>query len=167
MKIPLSFFLQNIENKTIQENLIALNTNKIFQHIIHSMKNGRLHSNICGEMNFVTLPDIPLLKFETSHSFRFSRKHPITIYNGKQLNYLLLKFSFPSVGKMEGFKLKVIQGIDLNQSNERILFLDRNLDYRLTLNKFTYSKTFMIGSDPEDSDQSLRTRHPGERIGAG
>ena len=26
------------------------------------MKNGRLHSNICGEMNFVTLPDIPLLK---------------------------------------------------------------------------------------------------------
>ncbi|MBT3539820.1 MAG: hypothetical protein HN489_01670, partial [Opitutae bacterium] len=80
---------------------------------------------------------------------------------------LAIEALLPVSWKNGRFQIKSDQGIDLNQSNERILFLDRNLDYRLTLNKFTYSKTFMIGSDPEDSDQAYKHGILGNGSGQG
>ena len=73
---------------------------------------------------------------------------------GQLPNCLRLKFSFQRVGKMADFKLKGDLDLDNNTSNDRILYLDRNLDYRITLDKLTYSKAFMIGMAIEDSDQS-------------
>ena len=61
------------------------------------------------------------------------------------------------------FLLKKDTGIDGNNS----LFLDRNLSYRLTLDKNTYSKAFMIGSVPEDSDESYDQGITGNGAGQG
>lgn len=54
------------------------------------------------------------------------------------------------------FKIKGDLDLDANTSNPRILYIDRNLNYRLTLDKLTYSKTFMIGTESEDSEKSYK-----------
>jgi len=160
------FFLQNIENKTIQENLISQHKQNFPAHYSlnekwkvafqHLWRNELRHIARYSPSQVRNESFIPILKEASDYNIQW-----------ETTQLLAIEVLLPVSWKNGRFQIKSDQGIDLNQSNERILFLDRNLDYRLTLNKFTYSKTFMIGSDPEDSDQAYKQGILGNGSGQG
>ena len=89
------------------------------------------------------------------------------IFSGKQLSFLPLKSFCPFTGKMVGFKLKVTWILKRKQVNPRTLFLDRSMSYRIRPDKSTYSRAFMIGTVPEDSDEAYGQGITGNGSGQG
>ena len=59
----------------------------------------------------------------------------------------------PVTWKNGHFEIKRDTMIDHNRTKPETLFFDRKLTYRMTLDKFTHGKAFMIGYAPEDSDK--------------
>ena len=66
------------------------------------------------------------------------------------------------------FSIKSDADWDENSSSSRTLYFERNLSYRLRLDDKTYSKAFMIGTDPkEDSDKAYDKGVLGNGTGQG
>ena len=65
------------------------------------------------------------------------------------------------------FQIKGDLDLEEKQVNPRTLFIDRSITYRLRPDKSTYSRAFMIGTDPEDSDQAYDQGVVGNGSGQG
>ena len=85
----------------------------------------------------------------------------------KTTRLLAIEALLPVNWKNGRFHIKGDLDLDANNSDSRVLYLDRNLNYRLTLNKMTYSKTFMIGTEKEDSEKNYKKGILGNGSGQG
>jgi hypothetical protein len=65
------------------------------------------------------------------------------------------------------FQIKGDLDLEENEVNPRTLFIDRSITYRLRPDKSTYSRAFMIGTDPEDSDEAYNQGVIGNGSGQG
>ena len=146
-------FLYGIRNKSIRNNLIALHTQKFAPNssqsekweiaFEHRWRNELNHLSKYSPSQVIKESFTPIInealefgiQWETTKLLAIEAHLPVTWKNGR-------------------FHIKGDFDLDANVSNPRILFMDRNLNYRLTLDNLTYSKTFMIGRSPEDSEKS-------------
>lgn len=145
------FFLKGIRNKSMMEELIYLHKqefpegtsfaekwNIAFEHQWRSQLHHLVHYTP-RQIEKETF--LPILKEANEYGIQW-----------KTTRLLGIEVLLPVDWKNGRFQIKRDLDIDQNNSNERILFLDRGLSYRLKLNKETYGRTFMIGTDPENSD---------------
>ena len=160
------FFLSNVRNKSLRDDFISLHKqsfpanssieekwNIAFQHLWRNELrhiSQYSHSKVHNESFFPILQETKEygIQWKTTKLLGIEVLLPVSWQNGR-------------------FQIKGDLGLDANGSNERILFLDRNLSYRLTLDRLTYSKTFMIGTEAEDSEKSFESGILGNGSGQG
>ncbi len=159
-------FLKNIRNKSLQEDLIALHKQDF-----------PTNSSLSDKWN---------IAFE--HQWRIELRHlakylPAKIQQNtfypilqeakeygikwETARLLAIEVLLPATWKNGRFHIKGDLDLDSNGSSDRVLFLDRNLNYRITLDKLTYSKSLMIGTVSEDSDQIFKPGILGNGSGQG
>ena len=85
----------------------------------------------------------------------------------KTTRLLGIEVLLPVDWKNGRFEIKGDLDLDESNSSERVLYIDRGLSYRFTLSKDTYGRTFMIGTDPENSDLNYDTGIIGNGSGQG
>jgi hypothetical protein len=159
-------FLFGIRNKSIRDDLINLHKQNFPEDstfdekwkiaFMHQWRQQLRHIASYTPTKIRDESFIPVLKEANEYGVQW-----------KTTRLLAIEALLPVSWKNGRFQIKGDLDLDANSSNSRILYLDRNLDYRLTLNKLTYSKTFMIGTEREDSDKSYKRGILGNGSGQG
>lgn len=160
------FFLSNVRNKSLQDNLISLHKqpfptnssivekwNIAFEHL---WRNELRHIARYSPTRVHRESFAPILQETKEYDIQW-----------KTTKLLGIEVLLPVSWQNGRFQIKGDLDLDANGSNQRVLFLDRNLSYRLSLDKLTYSKTFMIGTEPEDSEKSFKSGILGNGSGQG
>jgi hypothetical protein len=160
------YFLKNIRNKSIRENLIALHKQDFPAHSSQLEK-----WEIAFEHQW---------RIELRHLAKYlpSKVQQNTFYpilqeakeygiKWETAKLLAIEVLLPATWKNGRFHIKGDLDLDSNESSARVLFLDRNLNYRITLNKLTYSKSLMIGTEAENSDEIFKPGILGNGSGQG
>lgn len=159
-------FLFQIRNKSIRDDLIAHFTQVFPPHSSNSEKWNIAFKHLWRkQLRHLSRYDpakvriesfIPILKEASEYGIQW-----------ETTKLLAIEVHLPVSWENGRFQIKGDLDIDDNGSNIRVLHLDRNLDYRFTLDKLTYSKTFMIGLANEDSDQIYKKGILGNGSGQG
>ena len=160
------FFLSNVRNKSLRNDLISLHKqpfptnssieekwNIAFQHL---WRNELRHISQYSPSQVHRESFYPILQEAKGYDIQW-----------KTTKLLGIEVLLPVSWENGRFQVKGDLDLDANGSNQRVLFLDRNLSYRLTLDKLTYSKTFMIGTESEDSEKTLKSGILGNGSGQG
>ena len=160
------FFLSNVRNKSLQDNLISLHKqpfptnssivekwNIAFEHL---WRNELRHIARYSPTRVHRESFAPILQETKEYDIQW-----------KTTKLLGIEVLLPVSWQNGRFQIKGDLDLDANGSNQRVLFLDRNLSYRLSLDKLTYSKTFMIGTESEDSEKSFKSGILGNGSGQG
>jgi hypothetical protein len=149
-------FLGNIRNKSLQDELIVLHKQNFPPNTTFSEKwNIAFQHQWRKELRHLARYTPAMVRDQAFTPILKEAKEYGIKWTTTQL--LAIEVLIPASWKNGRFQLKGDLDLDNNTSNDRILYLDRNLDYRITLDKLTYSKAFMIGMAIEDSDQSYET----------
>lgn len=159
-------FLANVRNQSLRDDLISLHKqafptnssltekwNLAFQHL---WRNELRHIARYSPSQIHNESFSPILKNVKEYDIQW-----------ETTNLISIEVLLPVSWKNGRFQIKSDLDLDANASNERILYLDRNLNYRLTLDKLTYSKSFMIGTEAEDSEKSFKSGIVGNGSGQG
>ena len=143
-------FLFQINNKNIRDNLIKQHKeefpenfsfsqkwNLVFQHL---WRKELRHLANYSKARIRNDDFLPILNEAKEYGIQW-----------KVTKFVAVEVLVPVSWEKGRFLIKKDQNIDGNNS----LFLERNLNYRFVLDKLTYSKAFMIGTEEEDSDKSF------------
>jgi hypothetical protein len=143
-------FLFQINNKNIRDNLIKQHKqefpedfsfsqkwNLAFQHL---WRKELRHLGNYSKAKIRNDDFLPILNEAKEYGIQW-----------KVTKFVAVEVLVPVSWEKGRFLIKKDQNIDGNNS----LFLERNLNYRFVLDKLTYSKAFMIGTEEEDSDKSF------------
>ena len=147
-------FLQDIRNKTLRENLIALhkipfpsavksleqkwkiafhhNWREQWRHLVRNSRNDLLNQAY-----------LPILNGAEEYNIQW-----------KTTKLVATEILLPVTWTNEGFEIMGDQDLDSGPGGSRTLFLDRDCTYRLRPDKLTYAKAFMVGLDPQDSEKA-------------
>jgi hypothetical protein len=160
------FFLSEVRNKSLRDDLISLHkqpfpTNSSIQEkwniaFEHLWRNELRHIARYSPTQVHRESFAPILQEAKGYNIQW-----------KTTQLLGIEVLLPVSWKNGRFQIKGDLDLDANGSNQRVLFLDRNLNYRLSLDKLTYSKTFMIGTESEDSEKSFKSGILGNGSGQG
>ncbi len=146
------FLLQNIRNQTLRNDLISLHTlpfppeaesanerwNLAF---LHNWRSEWRHLSRFTPELIREQAMLPVLKSAADYDIQW-----------KTVQLIAIEILLPVSWQNGRFVVKGDPDLDENGTSSRTLYIDRNLDYRLRLDKKTYAKAFMIGTDPQDSD---------------
>ena len=160
------WFLNNIRNKSIRNELIYLhnqdfpedtNYNEKWQIAFeHQWRSQIRHLARHSSSQIKKESFIPILKEANEYGIQW-----------KTTRLLGIEVLLPVDWKNGRFEIKGDLDLDESNSSERVLYIDRGLSYRFTLSKDTYGRTFMIGTDPENSDLNYDTGIIGNGSGQG
>lgn len=142
-------FLYEINNKNIRDSLISMHEQEFPKNLMYSEKWDLAFQHLWREelRHLAQYSKSIILKENFAPIINEAKEYGI---HWKVTELVAVEVLVPVSWKNGRFLIKKDAGIDGNNS----LFLDRNLSYRFTLDKYTYSKAFMIGTVPEDSDES-------------
>jgi hypothetical protein len=159
-------FLFGIRNKSIRDDLINLHKQNFPENTTfdekwkiafkHQWRQQLRHIASYTPSKIREESFIPILKEANEYEVQW-----------KTTRLLAIEALLPVNWKNGRFHIKGDLDLDANNSNSRVLYLDRNLNYRLTLDKMTYSKTFMIGTEKEDSEKNYKKGILGNGSGQG
>ena len=99
---------------------------------------------------------LPIIKFAKDYEIQW-----------KTVQLIAIEILLPITWQNGRFVISGDPDLDDNESSSRTLYIDRNLSYRLRLDDKTYSRAFMIGTDPEDSDYIYKKGILGNGTGQG
>ncbi|HBJ61336.1 MAG TPA: hypothetical protein DDY76_06345, partial [Opitutae bacterium] len=160
-------FLYGIRNQSIRNELIALHRQPFPDDLITASSKWEIafKHNWRGQWRHLSRnsPD-----FVREQSFlpilREARGYQI---QWETVKLMAIEVLLPVSWKNGRFEVKGDADFDENSSNPRTLHFDRNLSYRLRPDNLTYSKAFMIGYEPEDSEKSYDRNIVGNGSGQG
>ena len=160
-------FLYGIRNQSIRNELIALHRQPFPENLItasskweiafqHNWRNQWRHlsrnsPDVVREQSF-----LPILREARGYQIQW-----------ETVKLMAIEVLLPVSWKNGRFEVKSDADFDDNSSNPRTLHLDRNLSYRLRPDNRTYSKAFMIGYEPEDSEKAYDRGVVGNGSGQG
>ncbi len=161
------FFFQNIRNQSMRDHLIQNHT-QLFPDDANTtqqkwelafLHNWRLEwrhllRNTPERIRSETFA--PLLLETEGYDFQW-----------ETVELLAIEILLPVNWENGRFQIKGDLDLEEKQVNPRTLFLDRSISYRLRPDTSTYSRAFMIGTDPEDSDQAYKKGIIGNGSGQG
>jgi len=147
-------FLQKIRNQSMRDHLIENHplpfpedaNNSQLKWDITFLHNWRLEwrhlsRNTPERINTETF--LPLLRETSGYGFQW-----------ETVELLAIEILLPLYWENGRFQIKGDLDLEEKQVNPRTLFLDRSMSYRIRPDKSTYSRAFMVGTDPEDSDKA-------------
>jgi hypothetical protein len=160
-------FLQTIRNQSMRDHLIKnhplafptdANTSKQKWEIafLHNWRTEWRHlsRNTTNRINSETF--VPILRETDGYDFQW-----------ETVQLLAIEILLPVHWENGRFQIKGDLDLEENEVNPRTLFIDRSITYRLRPDKSTYSRAFMIGTDPEDSDEAYNQGVIGNGSGQG
>ena len=161
------FFLQTIRNQSVRDHLIKdhpipfpADTNTSEQKwdiaFLHNWRTEWRHlsRNTTKRINSETF--VPILRETDGYGFQW-----------ETVQLIAIEILLPVHWENGRFQIKGDLDLEEKQVNPRTLFNDRSNTYRLRPDKSTYSRAFMIGTDPEDSDQAYDQGVVGNGSGQG
>lgn len=144
-------FLRNIRNKSMRNELIYLHKQEFPEGATFSQKwEIAFEHQWRNQLRHLAQHTPKQIQAETF--FPILREIKEYGIQWKTTKLLGIEVLLPVDWKNGRFEIKGDLDLDANNSDDRSLILDRGLSYRLTLSKNTYGRTFMIGTDPENSD---------------
>ena len=160
-------FLKTIRNQSMRDHLIKnhplafpadTNTSKQKWEIafLHNWRTEWRHlsRNTANRINSETF--VPILRETDGYDFQW-----------ETVQLIAIEILLPVHWENGRFQIKGDLDLEENEVNPRTLFIDRSITYRLRPDKSTYSRAFMIGTDPEDSDEAYNLGVIGNGSGQG
>lgn len=148
------FFLQKVRNQNIRNGLIS----------IHPIPFPQSTDSSAGRWKIAFTHN---WRKEWRHLSSFSKElireqSFLTILKGakeydiqwKTAKLIAIEIFLSVTWKNGRFFIEGDSDLEENMPNPRTLVFDRNLNYRLRLDKHTYAKAFMLGIEPENSDKT-------------
>ena len=161
------FFFQNIRNQSMRDHLIQNHTlpypkdanssqQKWDLAFLHNWRVEWRHlsKNTPERINLETF--LPLLRETSGYDFQW-----------ETVELLAIEILLPVHWENGRFQIKGDLDLEEKQVDPRTLFLDRSMSYRIRPDKSTYSRAFMIGTVPEDSDEAYGQGITGNGSGQG
>ena len=160
-------FLQDIRNKTLRDNLIALHKipfppeastqeARWKEAFKHNWREQWRHLVRNSRRNVFDQAFLPILEGADKDGIQW-----------KTTKLAAVEILLPVTWTNVGFHIKGDPDPDINASSTRTLFIDRNCSYRLQLDNLTYAKAFMIGLDKQDSAKAYYKGIQGNEAGEG
>ena len=161
------FFLQRVRNQNLRDDLIAIHpitfpqsaesiTDRWKIAFTHNWRNewrhlSRFSPELIREQSFLSI-------------HRRAKEYNI---QWKTAQLIAIEILLPVTWENGRFLIEGDYDLEDKSPNLRTLFFDRNLNYRLRMEKSTYAKAFMFGSEPENSDKALNRGVIGNGSGQG
>ena len=161
------FFLKNIRNQSLRNDLIRVHSQPFPEDATssadrweiafqHNWRNEWRHLSRFSPERIREESMLPIIKFAKDYEIQW-----------KTVQLIAIEILLPITWQNGRFVISGDPDLDDNESSSRTLYIDRNLSYRLRLDDKTYSRAFMIGTDPEDSDYIYKKGILGNGTGQG
>ena len=161
------FLIKNIRNQALRNDLINLHSIPFPPEAVtsqqrweiafkHNWRNEWRHLSRFSPDRIREQAMLPILKEVHEYSIQW-----------RTVELIAIEILLPVTWGNGRFLIKGDPDLDENSTSSRALYIDRNLDYRLRLDKKTYAKAFMVGTKPEDSDFAYKQGILGNGTGQG